>query len=139
MAGQPALSKFRLDKLTRTLQRQDDRVSKLEARYTYFVSLAEAPSRKQKQQLIALLFLFSGGCLDEADEIRKTRLKLTDPFILALQRTCQLVEAEFRERRLASHLQYFSGGRSQRGGIGQCENLISLGDTVETAMIPEQC
>ena len=55
MAGQPALSKFRLDKLTRTLQRQDDRVTKLEARYTYFVSLVEAPSGKQKQQLTALL------------------------------------------------------------------------------------
>ena len=55
MAGQPALSKFRLDKLTCTLQRQDDRVTKLEARYTYFVSLVEAPSGKQKQQLTALL------------------------------------------------------------------------------------
>ena len=55
MAGQPALSIFRLDKLTRALQGQDDRVSKLEARFTYFVSLVEAPSKKQKQQLTALL------------------------------------------------------------------------------------
>ena len=55
LAGQPALSDFRLKKLTRALQRRNDRVSKLEARFAYFVSLGEAPSKQHKERLAALL------------------------------------------------------------------------------------
>ena len=55
LAGQPALSGFRLKRLTRALQRRNDRVSKLEARFTYFVSLSAEPSKQDKKRLTALL------------------------------------------------------------------------------------
>ena len=55
LVGKPALSDFRLGKLTRALQRQDERVSKIEARFTYFVSLGAGPSAEDKKRLSALL------------------------------------------------------------------------------------
>ncbi len=55
LAGQHALSDFRLRKLTRALQRQDKRVSRLEARYVYFISLSSPPSKEDKLRLTALL------------------------------------------------------------------------------------
>ena len=67
LAGQPALSDFRLSKLTRALQRQDERVSKLEARFAYFIKLASPPSRDQKERLQALLL--SG---DKAGKLSKS-------------------------------------------------------------------
>jgi phosphoribosylformylglycinamidine synthase len=67
LAGQPALSTFRLNKLTRALQRQDDRVSKLEARFVYFVSLSTSPGEEQRDRLLALLL--SG---EPAGKIAKT-------------------------------------------------------------------
>jgi len=59
LAGQPALSKFRLKKLKRALKQQDKRVSKLEARFTYFVNIAAPQSEEHKKRLSALLL--SGG------------------------------------------------------------------------------
>ena len=55
LAGQPALSQFRLDKLGRALHRADDRVKGVEARYTYFVDLAEPLSDDHRKRLRALL------------------------------------------------------------------------------------
>ncbi|NNC78283.1 MAG: phosphoribosylformylglycinamidine synthase [Woeseiaceae bacterium] len=53
--GQPALSDFRLRKLLRVLQRQDDRVRKLEARYVYYTHLHQALDEKSTSRLLALL------------------------------------------------------------------------------------
>ena len=55
LAGQPALSDFRLRKLTRALQRADDRVTGIAARYVYFVDLAEPLSDKNRKRLTGLL------------------------------------------------------------------------------------
>ena len=55
LAGQPALSDFRLRKLTRALQRADDRVKGVVARYVYFVDLAEPLSDKNRKRLEGLL------------------------------------------------------------------------------------
>ena len=65
-AGQPALSKFRLKKLKRALKRQDKRVNRLEARFTYFVHVKSLPSVEHKERLSALLL--SG---DKAGKIAK--------------------------------------------------------------------
>ena len=40
LAGQPALSEFRLEKLANALRKADARVTGVEARYVYFVDLA---------------------------------------------------------------------------------------------------
>lgn len=55
LAGQPALSDFRLQKLTRALQRQDDRIEKLEARFTYFVRTTAKLPDETSRHLTALL------------------------------------------------------------------------------------
>ena len=55
LPGQAALSSFRLAKLTRSLQRADERVAAVEARFTYFVSTGAAVSDKEKKRLNALL------------------------------------------------------------------------------------
>ena len=55
LPGQPALSDFRLAKLLDALQRQDDRIKAVAARFTYFVSLGAAIAAGQKQRLNALL------------------------------------------------------------------------------------
>jgi phosphoribosylformylglycinamidine synthase len=55
LAGQSALSTFRLRKLLAQLQLIDARVSGLRARFTYFVSVSEAPTPEQRQHLDALL------------------------------------------------------------------------------------
>jgi phosphoribosylformylglycinamidine synthase len=55
LAGPPALSEFRLQKLTRALQRQDDRVSRVQARFAYFVSLSAAPDAEDRERLEAML------------------------------------------------------------------------------------
>ncbi len=55
LAGQPALSDFRLEKLLRTLRKADGRVNGVQARYVYFVDLAEPLSREHRNRLEALL------------------------------------------------------------------------------------
>ncbi|MDX1509396.1 MAG: phosphoribosylformylglycinamidine synthase, partial [Woeseiaceae bacterium] len=55
LAGQPALSDFRLAKLARALKRQNDSVTAVDARYTYFVNLAAPLSKENKSRLEALL------------------------------------------------------------------------------------
>ncbi len=55
LAGQSALSDFRLAKLTRSLQRLDPRVTKLEARFAYFVDLGEPLSQESRERLEAIL------------------------------------------------------------------------------------
>jgi phosphoribosylformylglycinamidine synthase len=55
LPGQAALSNFRLAKLTRSLQRADDRISGVEARFAYFVSTRSNLSREQSTRLDALL------------------------------------------------------------------------------------
>ena len=55
LAGQPALSDFRLNKLTRSLQAIDDRVKGVESRYVFFVDLAEPLSDEHRKRLEALL------------------------------------------------------------------------------------
>ncbi len=52
--GQAALSKFRLSKLTRVLQRCDDRVASLEARFLYLVDTGDLVD-EHRQRLEALL------------------------------------------------------------------------------------
>ena len=72
MPGQPALSDFRLAKLTRALQRKDDRVKTVQARFSYFVELAEPLSQLQHQRLKALLL--SG---DKPGKLSATATKVT--------------------------------------------------------------
>ena len=55
LPGQAALSKFRLAKLTRSLKRSDDRVDKVEARFTYFVATGAKLSKEDRSRLDALL------------------------------------------------------------------------------------
>ena len=55
LPGQPALSDFRLAKLTRVLQSNDKRVKAVQARFSYFIELSKPLSKTQKQRLNALL------------------------------------------------------------------------------------
>ena len=55
LPGQSALSDFRLAKLFRALQRQDKRVTSIEARFSYFVALTAALCDKHNKRLKALL------------------------------------------------------------------------------------
>ena len=55
LPGQAALSNFRLAKLARSLQRADDRVSAVEARFAYFVATSADLSKEDKSRLDALL------------------------------------------------------------------------------------
>ena len=55
MPGQPALSDFRLAKLTRVLQRKNSRVKAVQARFSYFVELSGSLTKLQNQHLKALL------------------------------------------------------------------------------------
>ncbi len=55
LAGQSALSRFRLDKCLRELREVDERVTGIEARYTYFVHLAGPLGAEHRQRLDALL------------------------------------------------------------------------------------
>ncbi len=55
LPGQPALSDFRVAKLTRALKRVDERVDSLQARYVYFVSTNTDLSRDERLRLDALL------------------------------------------------------------------------------------
>ncbi len=55
LPGQPALSDFRLEKLLRSLQAQDDRVKSVSARFTYFIAVTATLSAQQKRHLDALL------------------------------------------------------------------------------------
>ena len=55
LPGQAALSEFRLAKILRALQRQDDRVKSLSARYSYFVALKQPLSAEHRKRLSALL------------------------------------------------------------------------------------
>jgi len=55
LPGQPALSDFRLEKLLRSLQSQDDRVKSVSARFSYFIAVTATLSAQQKRHLDALL------------------------------------------------------------------------------------
>jgi phosphoribosylformylglycinamidine synthase len=55
LAGQPALSDFRLEKLAHALRKADSRVAGVEARYVYFVDLASPLSVEHRERLEALL------------------------------------------------------------------------------------
>ena len=55
LPGQPALSDFRVAKLTRALKRVDDRLASLQASYVYFVSTSSELSREERARLDALL------------------------------------------------------------------------------------
>ena len=55
LPGQPALSDFRLAKLLRSLQRRDERVKSVAARFSYFIALNAPLAGKNKQRLNALL------------------------------------------------------------------------------------
>ncbi len=55
LSGQPALSNFRVAKLTRSLKRVDERVESLQACYVYFVSTNKDLSREERSRLDALL------------------------------------------------------------------------------------
>jgi phosphoribosylformylglycinamidine synthase len=55
LPGQAAHSNFRLAQLTRSLKRADDRVDKVEARFTYFVATTAELSKEDKSRLDALL------------------------------------------------------------------------------------
>ncbi len=55
LPGQAALSNFRLAKLTRALQRADDRVASVEARFAYFIATHGSLSGENKARLNTLL------------------------------------------------------------------------------------
>ncbi|MCH9693132.1 MAG: phosphoribosylformylglycinamidine synthase [Gammaproteobacteria bacterium] len=55
LPGQPALSDFRVAKLTRTLKRADERVDSVSARFVYFVDTSAELSRQERSRLNALL------------------------------------------------------------------------------------
>ena len=55
MPGQPALSNFRVAKLTHALRCADERVKDLEARFVYFVTINTELSRQDRARLDALL------------------------------------------------------------------------------------
>ncbi|NCF72597.1 MAG: phosphoribosylformylglycinamidine synthase [Gammaproteobacteria bacterium] len=55
LPGQPALSDFRVAKLTRALQQADNRVASLQARFVYFVSSNRDLSAEERSRLDALL------------------------------------------------------------------------------------
>jgi len=55
LPGQPALSDFRVAKLTRSLKRVDERVESLQASYVYFVATNNELSREERSRLDALL------------------------------------------------------------------------------------
>ena len=55
LPGQAALSNFRLAKLTRSLQRADQRVAAIEARFVYFIATHTAPGDEDRRRLDALL------------------------------------------------------------------------------------
>jgi phosphoribosylformylglycinamidine synthase len=55
LAGQPALSDFRHEKLAHALRKADGRVTGVEARYVYFVDLAAALSAEHRKRLEGLL------------------------------------------------------------------------------------
>jgi len=55
LAGQSALSEFRLAKLLRVLQRHDKRVKSIVARFTYFVAVKKALSAAHRRRIKALL------------------------------------------------------------------------------------
>ena len=53
--GQSALSKFRIAKLLQSLQRQDERVEAISARFSYFVAVKSPLSGRQEKRLKVLL------------------------------------------------------------------------------------
>jgi phosphoribosylformylglycinamidine synthase len=55
MAGSPALSQFRLDKLTAALRERDGRVRALGARFQHFVKVGRAPTPEEQAVLQRLL------------------------------------------------------------------------------------
>ncbi len=55
LPGQFALSSFRIAKLLQSLQRQDERVEAITARFSYFVAVRSPLSREHKKRLKALL------------------------------------------------------------------------------------
>ncbi|HNP63098.1 MAG TPA: phosphoribosylformylglycinamidine synthase [Woeseiaceae bacterium] len=55
LPGQPALSNFRIAKLTRALKRLDERVDPLQAQFVYFVATNTDLSREERSRLDALL------------------------------------------------------------------------------------
>jgi phosphoribosylformylglycinamidine synthase len=55
LSGQPALSNFRVAKLTRSLKRLDDRIDSLQAQFVYFVSTNDDLSGEERSRLDALL------------------------------------------------------------------------------------
>jgi phosphoribosylformylglycinamidine synthase len=55
LPGQPALSNFRLAKLTRVLKRADERLDSVEARFVYLVDTSARLSKKDRSRLDALL------------------------------------------------------------------------------------
>ena len=55
LPGQPALSDFRIAKLTRALKRADDRLKSVDARYAYFVHTNAELSKEDNSRLDALL------------------------------------------------------------------------------------
>jgi len=55
LPGQPALSNFRVAKLTRSLKRVDNRLDSLQASYVYFVATNDDLSREERSRLDALL------------------------------------------------------------------------------------
>ena len=55
LPGQPALSDFRIAKLTRALKRADNRLDRVESRYSYFVETEGELSAEDRQRLDALL------------------------------------------------------------------------------------
>ena len=55
LPGQPALSNFRLSKLTRKLRQADRRVTGVEARFVYLIDTNATPNAEQRERLEALL------------------------------------------------------------------------------------
>ncbi len=104
LAGQPALSDFRLAKLTRALERLDPRVTKLEARFAYFIDLREALSATNRERLEAILL--SGDAAGKFSRGAKTIIVVPRPGTISpwsskatdIARACDLDEVNRIER-----------------------------------------
>ena len=128
LAGQPALSQFRLDKLGRALKRVDDRVKGVEARYTFFVDLAEPLSDEHRKRLRALLLsgerpgkLSKGSCklfvVPRHGTISPWSSKATDIAI-----ACDLTSVRRIERGICYALQF--RGRPAQEVVLQLSRLL---------------
>ncbi len=77
LPGQPALSDFRIAKLTRALKRADERLDKVQARFSYFVETTGDLSKEDQARLDALLL--SDEAVEKLPKAAKTLFVVPRP------------------------------------------------------------